>query len=81
MVQCMSIDIGARIREARLAAGLAQTKLAVAAGVNQATLSRWERGAIPVAEEIGAIASACGVSVQWIMTGAEEPTPATGTEG
>lgn len=35
---------GARIREARRAAGYTQAQFALALGVDQANISRWERG-------------------------------------
>lgn len=35
---------GVRIREARIAAGYTQAQFAIAVGVDQANVSRWERG-------------------------------------
>ncbi len=38
------VDLGAAVREARLAAGLSQQDLAAALGVRQSSVSQWERG-------------------------------------
>lgn len=38
-------EVGRRIREARVKAGLSQPELAASLGVSQSLLSRWERGA------------------------------------
>lgn len=64
-------DVGSRIRMARRVAGLLQEQLAEKAGIDQATVSRWEhRDEVPDrAGSLLAIARALGVSVDWLLTG------------
>lgn len=57
-----------RIRAARKAAGMTQEELARALGINRATLSRYESGAIdPPSSQIPRIAKAVGVSTASLM--------------
>jgi transcriptional regulator with XRE-family HTH domain len=44
LVRALRAIWGQRIRDARQAAGLTQAQLALALGVDQANVSRWERG-------------------------------------
>lgn len=56
--------IGAKIREARQAAGLTQRELGAAIGKGISTVSEWEKDLrSPDVELIPAIAAACGVSI------------------
>jgi Predicted transcriptional regulators len=59
-----------RLREARKARGLAQTVVADAINVSQATIARYERGqiAIPPAM-VASLAEAVGCSEGWLATG------------
>ena len=72
--------IGARVKTARLAAGLTQEELARAGGIVAHTISRIERGKhTPTLEVTSAVASSCGVTIDWIATGVgdgpSEPAP------
>jgi transcriptional regulator with XRE-family HTH domain len=59
--------MGARIAEAREKAGIKQTDLARAIGVEPWTISRWENGRqTPRGSTIAAIAKALGVDAGWI---------------
>jgi len=63
------MGVGAKIKEARMNAGLSQQKLADASGVKRATIAAWESGRNqpdPVA--IRAIAIACGVSADFLLS-------------
>jgi len=60
---------GARIRRARQAAGYSQAQFAVALGVNQANVSRWERGlASPHDNRRRIIADLLGVSADSLFS-------------
>ena len=60
--------LGARIRDLRVAAGLTQEALAVAAGIGRVTLVRVERGEqSPRFETLGAVAKALGVGVEELV--------------
>lgn len=66
-----NIEIGHRIRQARLAAGLTQKQLAKAAGVSRGAVSLWESG---TTVKIGAsvltdAARAMGVTTDWLLKG------------
>ena len=55
----LALSWGRAIRAQRRAVGLSQEALAAAAGVSQATVSKWERGeAVPSHHSIPAIAKA-----------------------
>lgn len=79
------MSLGARIRRARQASGLKGTELARAADVRAHTLWRYEAAKIrPSADALLRIAHACGVTMEWLLTGdGEGPAEleATGTEG
>lgn len=54
------------VRAARVNAGLSQAELAVAAGTTQSAVSRWESGReVPRIDNLTALLSLCGVSVDW----------------
>jgi transcriptional regulator with XRE-family HTH domain len=73
-------EIGSRIREARMARGLAQDDLAQRAGLRALTISRAELGKSGLlAETAEAIAQALDVSMDWLMRG-EGKGPATAAE-
>lgn len=56
---------GDRLKFVRIAAGLSQAALGVAAGYGQAAISHWEVGArVPGADELYALADALGVSCE-----------------
>ena len=58
---CQALNIGDRLRAIRFFAGVSQDELAVRAGIDQATISRVERGVRQFSEEQRArIAEALG---------------------
>lgn len=64
---------GARLRDARLAAGLKQDEVAQAAGVSQSVVSKYERGSVEPDEAlIAKIAGVLGRSVNWLYGLPEE---------
>jgi transcriptional regulator with XRE-family HTH domain len=69
------MGLGERIRTRRRDLSLSQDSLAKAAGVNQTTLSRWERGEVPIAESLRAIADTLDVSIDWLLTGEGDGPP------
>jgi len=76
-------DIAERLQEARLSKEWTQGQLASAAGVSQGTIGNIESGLRKNPRELLAIASALGVSPDWLKTGkgGKEPAspPATST--
>lgn len=74
--------IGQRIRQARLAAGLAQEDLAHAVGCRVTQVSRWERGLnAPSADAIVSLAKALRASTVWLLTGEDDVTAAVRPSG
>lgn len=72
-----SQSIGRRIRQARTEAGFRRgTDFAAALGLQHNTsVSRWERGHVtPGPRWLRTIAAVCGVSVDWLLTGREQPS-------
>jgi transcriptional regulator with XRE-family HTH domain len=69
-----SNGLGARIREARQAAGLKQTELAVKLDVTQATIANYERGNTqpPSMRRFRSLADALGVDLIWLLEGDKE---------
>ncbi len=66
------VTIGARIRRARLAAGLSQVRLANLLGVTRSACSQWELdtgGTTPRADRLIEIARLLDVSYEWLATG------------
>jgi len=63
-----------RIRMARRSAKLSQAQLAARLNVASSAVAQWEspRGTTPRIEKFPAIASALGVSVEWLLTGRGE---------
>lgn len=76
--------LGGRIKRARLATGRSQAALAAELGVQPHTVYRYERdgdGAIdPPLDTIATIASLCGVSTDWLLTGEGEGPPEPAAE-
>lgn len=72
----MELDLtafGGRIRKARELAGLSQAELGRRMETSQTDISRWERGVVmPRLSTLLAIAKACGVSTDWLLTGRNE---------
>lgn len=65
--------VGARIREAREAAGATQAKLAGVLGVTATALSYWEAGVrSPSIGTVVEIAAALAVPVSWLLLGADD---------
>lgn len=63
-------DLGGRIKAAREAKGLTQFELAVAAGSQSATISRYETGGmIPSAEKLALLVAALDAPAGWLLTG------------
>lgn len=62
-------SIGERLRLARRTADIPQHVLAVRLGIAPSSLARWESDGSIKAHHLPAIASALGVSVEWIVTG------------
>lgn len=70
--------MGARIRGARLRAGLSQAELADRAGVRQPTMYRYEqRGMVPSGTVLARIADALEVDATWLAYGDEGPPAPT----
>lgn len=68
------MEVGAKIKKAREAAGLTQVQLAAALNVEQSTVSRWERDdPTPSLYWLVAIATATGQTVAYFL---EEATAA-----
>lgn len=67
----MENGIGKRIKTERKKAGLTQAELIKEMGAaNQSSLSKWERGeVIPSIRSIEHLASALGVSIEYLITG------------
>lgn len=65
------MDVGQRIKEARLYANLNQTELGKACGVSRAAVSQWEAGTTksPTSKHIFTIASVTGYDARWLSTG------------
>lgn len=64
------VDVGQRIRQARLSKGLSQSALAEQTNVSQPTVANWERGShAPRHAALSKIATVLDASAAWIMTG------------
>ncbi len=63
-------DLGARIADARTAAGRTQADIANQLGVKVSTMEKWERGgASPRSNRLTALAGILGVSLSWLIIG------------
>lgn len=68
--------VGRRIAVRRETLGLSQSALATRIGVAQPTIANWERDASGIAtERLVPLADTLGVSVDWLLRGAEGPAP------
>lgn len=68
--------IGARLAEARSAAGLSRRAIADRIGVKESTIAKWEAGdTSPRGHRVSKLAGILGVSISWILMGrGVEPT-------
>ena len=66
------MGINARVRQARKAAGISQSRLAQILGVTRSACSQWEsaQGTTPRRERLEQLAILLGVSYEWLATGA-----------
>lgn len=62
-------SLASRLRHARACAGLTQSQLAKAAGVEQPLVSQIERGVVRRSAVIAQLAVACGVDAAWLSMG------------
>src|SRR5579859_1787822 len=71
--------IAERLRQAREAAGLSQGQVAKLLGMHRPTITEIEAGRRKVsAEELGALAEAYGVTVQWVACDQDDSLPPEG---
>ncbi|MDZ7735004.1 MAG: helix-turn-helix domain-containing protein [Gammaproteobacteria bacterium] len=77
------MDIGTRIRQARIAAGLSQARLAELLGVTRSACSQWEspQGTVPRGTRLAELAGLLGVSYEWLAMGSHGDSSYTGTDG
>ena len=77
------MTLGEKIKLKREAMRLTQVKLAMLVGVENNTISRWERGAlIPKSEYLAKLASALGTSTDYLLgESPEHVTSSTSTSG
>ena len=76
MVDNKSDGFKARLKEALQASGMNHAALATAVGVTPQAVSRWFKHGMIARSRLVAVASALGVSVEWLLTGAERPPAA-----
>ena len=65
------MNINTRVRQARRAAGISQSRLAQILGVTRSACSQWEsaQGTAPRRERLEQLANLLGVSYEWLATG------------
>ena len=65
------MSINARVKQARKAAGISQSKLAQVLGITRSACSQWEspQGTAPRRERLEQLANLLGVSYEWLATG------------
>ena len=65
------MSINARVKQARKAAGISQSKLAQVIGITRSACSQWEspQGTTPRRERLEQLAYLLGVSYEWLATG------------
>jgi transcriptional regulator with XRE-family HTH domain len=61
------VDVGAKVRSRREEVGLSREELAAGAKSSYATIVRLERGHIPYAETLAAIAAVLGTTVEELL--------------
>lgn len=64
------VEVGSRIKMARLRSNMEQKQLAELLGVNEKSVSNWEIGLYSPHRHIGPLAAALGVSEAWLWQGA-----------
>jgi transcriptional regulator with XRE-family HTH domain len=66
----MPLDLGVRIRQARLYAEMSQADLAKKLKVHRSAVAKWEsnKGLNPKTKHVEAIARITGVSLEWLVT-------------
>jgi len=65
-----------RIREARRQRGFTQEQLAAATGVSRSAVAQWETGrAGQITGNLSRIATVLGISVEWLLYGANKQAP------
>lgn len=65
---------GARVRQARIKAGLSQHELGERVGMHQTMVAKREQANSPTrVSEIWALADALGVSAEWLLVGGSTP--------
>ena len=71
-----------RIREARRDRGLTQEQLAAATGVSRSAVAQWETGrAGQITGNLSRIATVLGISVEWLLYGANKLAPSEAGTG
>jgi transcriptional regulator with XRE-family HTH domain len=66
------LDVGTRIRRIRSKLGLTQAQFAKRLGVIRGSIARYEAGSIPRLRLLNEIAKLGGVTVAWLLQGAED---------
>jgi len=75
-------SVGARIRAARVARGLTQEGLAALIGVSRSAVAQWEtERAGQIRGNLGRIAEALAVSVEFLLFGADKQAPRAAISG
>lgn len=69
-----SVDVGRRLRQARLAAGLFQKDVATKLGVARGSVTKWEAGARIPYSHLASLAELYGVSTSYLLHGVETAT-------
>lgn len=74
--------LGELLAKARKDAGFDQSQLAAAVGIARNSLSNYETGrSVPPFDVAARIASACGVSLEWLATAVNTEVPAASATG
>ena len=71
----LGILLGIEKRIRKIRGELTQAEFAKLFGVNQNTISRWEKGGITDLQALERIANYGGVTVQWLLRGDQPPAP------
>jgi transcriptional regulator with XRE-family HTH domain len=75
----MARAVGDKIKQLRLSLGLNQAEFAKRMGVTQATVSRWERGAMPEPEKLAQLAELTGETIPTLIGGSVQKPATSGT--
>lgn len=73
-----SLQIGARIKEARMEAGMTQDHLAAVSGLSRAGVQKYEAGQPPKSLQLAALCQALNKSADYLLFGAAAEEPAAG---